>query len=83
MSCICCSTVPVVYHGVTRSWGAKASGTRLVLCLNCNGEIERSPTAAVLELRRRERIACAVPLADDVPTPWTFPSDAAIAASAG
>jgi hypothetical protein len=41
--------------------------------------IERGPTAAVLALRRRERIACAVPLLDDIASPWQFPNAAAFA----
>jgi hypothetical protein len=79
MACICGTTVPVVYHGVTKSWGSTASGSRLVLCLNCNGLIERTPTNAVLEFRRGERMLCAIPLLDDIASPWQFPATAAFA----
>jgi hypothetical protein len=72
MACICGTTVPVVYHGVTKSWGSTASGSRLVLCLNCEGLIERTPTNAVLELRRREAAHYGGPL-EDIATPWVFP----------
>jgi hypothetical protein len=77
MSCICCSTAPVSYFAVTRSWGSTPDGSRLVLCDNCGGLISRVETSAVYKLRRREaQAACApVPLPE---SPWVFPDDAAI-----
>jgi hypothetical protein len=82
MSCICCSTEPESFFAVTKSWGSKADGSTLVICKNCNGVISRSPTFAVLELRRRERMLCAVPLLPDIESVWHIPSAAAIAALA-